>query len=100
MIQFSSTGTNKGCVWSCSIYNLAKLLRRSPLSILKLFWLQGSYLFKYFPENEKWSHRQKKNMEHLKMVKGVIKYRDQTDKKIQLPIQDEANCRMYHTYSW
>lgn len=34
------------------------------------------------------------------MVKGVIKYKDQIDKKIQLPIQDGANCRMYHTYSW
>lgn len=73
MIQFHSTGTNKGCVWSCRIYNLAKLLWCSPSSISKFIWLQGSYLFKYFPENEKWSHRKKKRHGTLKIIKGVIK---------------------------
>lgn len=31
---------------------------------------------------------------------GQGSYKDQIHKKIQLPIQDGANCRMYHTYSW
>lgn len=75
---------------------------RSLSSVLKFIWLQVSYHFKYFPKDEKkdGAIERKRDREHLKMMKGAIKYIDQIDKKMQLPIQGRANCRMYHTYSW
>lgn len=74
MIQFSSTGT-KGCVQSCSIYNLANLIWRSLSSVLKFIWLQVSYLFKYFLEDEKkdGAIERKRDRDHLKNDEGSYK---------------------------